>query len=212
MKESNKNKIKVVTVLLLVTTLIFMVAHKVNSSNNDKASSNEISSEKLSSKKAPKLIGTKHSDENTLPHGINQWKYPSEDKPYPVVSDYNDINVVVSLSKQRVYIKDGNDVLYTMYCSSGIDDSTPKGTFTICNRGDNFYNSSLKEGANYWTSFTPNSVYLFHSVPTTANGSYNVKEAQKLGKPASHGCIRLSVPDAKWINNNIPNGTQVTIK
>ena len=211
MKENNKNKIKVVTILLLVATLIFMVAHTVNNNSNDKASSNEISSKKLSSKKTSKLIGIKHS-ENSLPHGVNQWKYPSENKSYPIVSDYNNINIVVSLSKQRVYIKNGNNTLYTMYCSSGIDDSTPKGTFTICNRGDNFYNNSLNEGANYWTSFTPNSVYLFHSVPTTADGNYNVKEAQKLGKPASHGCIRLSVPDAKWINNNIPNGTQVIIK
>ena len=37
------------------------------------------------------------------------------------------------------------------------------------------------------------SSYLFHSVPTKADGSYNLKEAAKLGKSTgSHGCIRLS--------------------
>ncbi|WP_283112987.1 L,D-transpeptidase, partial [Lactobacillus gallinarum] len=28
----------------------------------------------------------------------------------------------------------------------------------------------------------------------------------------SHGCIRLSVPDSKWIMNHIPDGTKVVIK
>jgi peptidoglycan hydrolase-like protein with peptidoglycan-binding domain len=32
-----------------------------------------------------------------------------------------------------------------------------------------------------------------------------------LGNRASHGCIRLSVPDAKWIYDNVGAGTVVTI-
>lgn len=209
MKESNKNKIKVVTIISLVAVLVLVLFNKININNsNNKAYSNELSSKKVSSKNTTKLM----NEDNSLPHGTNQWKYPSEDKPYPVISNYNNINIIVSLNKQRVYIKNGNDTLYTMYCSSGIHNSTPKGTFTICNRGNNFYNNNLNEGANYWTSFTNDNVYLFHSVPTMSDGNYNIKESQKLGKPASHGCIRLSVPDAEWINDNIPNGTKVVIK
>ena len=56
-------------------------------------------------------------------------------------------------------------------------------------------------------------VYLFHSVPTKGDGSYNMKEAAKLGRTqGSHGCIRLSVPDSKWLMDNIPDGTKVVIK
>jgi len=33
----------------------------------------------------------------------------------------------------------------------------------------------------------------------------------KLGSPASHGCIRLKVEDARWIYNNCPAGTTVTV-
>lgn len=37
------------------------------------------------------------------------------------------------------------------------------------------------------------------------------KEAKHLGTKASHGCIRLTIPDAKWIYENIPEKTKVVI-
>ena len=91
---------------------------------------------------------------------------------------------------------------------------TPTGTYSIQGgRGDSFFNYNLGEGANNWTSWSPDNVYLFHSVPTKGDGSYNLKETAKLGRTqGSHGCIRLSVPDSKWIMDNIPNGTKVVIK
>ena len=33
----------------------------------------------------------------------------------------------------------------------------------------------------------------------------------KLGTKASHGCVRLSVDDAKWIYTNCPAGTTVKV-
>ena len=102
---------------------------------------------------------------------------------------------------------DGKNVLYTMYASTGSKDSpTPTGTFHIQKeRGDFFYNAASKEGAKYWVSFKDHGIYLFHTVPTDKNGKFIPKEAQQLGKEAqSHGCVRLSVPDAKWIYKNVP--------
>ncbi len=53
----------------------------------------------------------------------------------------------------------------------------------------------------------------FHSVlysqpdPMSLNvGAYNA-----LGKRASHGCVRLLVADAKWIYDNCPSGTTITV-
>ncbi|NLG37720.1 MAG: L,D-transpeptidase [Clostridiales bacterium] len=54
--------------------------------------------------------------------------------------------------------------------------------------------------------------YLFHSVIFNApgmqgmNGSYN-----NLGRAGSHGCIRLTPEEAKWIFDNCPAGTLVDI-
>lgn len=142
----------------------------------------------------------------------NQWQKPSEDKPYPDLTQYLAIEIEVNLDKQRVYLKDDQTTLYTMYASSGMDNSTPTGHFQIQNRGQHFYNAQEKVGANYWTSFKNWGVYLFHTVPTDIDGHYLPEEAQNLGvRPSSHGCIRLSIPDARWLYQNIPQGTPVTI-
>ena len=43
--------------------------------------------------------------------------------------------------------------------------------------------------------------------------SYNLSAAayNMLGQPASHGCVRLCVRDAKWIYDNCSLGMSVTI-
>lgn len=52
---------------------------------------------------------------------------------------------------------------------------------------------------------------LFHSVPADQPKSNRIigAEYNKLGTPASMGCVRLSVPDAKWIVDNVDTGTWV---
>ncbi len=55
---------------------------------------------------------------------------------------------------------------------------------------------------------------LFHSVYYYENGnpaSLSVKEFNKLGAPASHGCIRMTVADSKWIYDHCPVGTTVIV-
>lgn len=144
---------------------------------------------------------------------------PSETIDYPDITQIQKLNVLVRLHKNRVYIRSGDRVVYTMYCSGGVTNpktgrsTTPEGHFKIqSEQGKTFYNSQLKEGANYWTSFKDHGVYLFHTVPTDQNGNYKPAEAVKLGKePASHGCIRLSIPDAKYIQT-LPVNTPVTIE
>lgn len=121
------------------------------------------------------------------------------------------ISVQVSLSKQKVVVTDAKGrTIKNFICSSGDEGSeTPTGTFTISGRGTSFYNKQLKEGAYYWTRFYGD--YLFHSPPFDENRNMEPEEIQKLGTPASHGCIRLSMGNAKWVYDNIPDGTKVVI-
>ncbi len=145
----------------------------------------------------------------------NAWKHSSEKKPYPKMDLKLHHWIYVSIKDQRVYIKDAkNRTLYTMLCSTGNHNGTPRGTFHVqAERGSHFYNANSKEGANYWTSWKDHGIYLFHSVPVNEKGQYLKKDAHQLGGTAnSHGCIRLSIPDAKWINENVPMGTKVVIK
>lgn len=151
------------------------------------------------------------------------WQKSSETVPYPDLSKVKNLWVKVSLKGNRTYLYDGSKLIYTMYSSGGVyqkdaktgkmKSTTPTGTFYVqAERGDSFYNQELGEGANYYVSWLNHGEYLFHSVPTKADGSYNLKEAAKLGKSTgSHGCIRLSVSDAKWMEQNLPEGTKVVI-
>lgn len=104
-----------------------------------------------------------------------------------------------------------------MAASSGLDtnpnNSTPKGTFYIQpERGEWFYSAGYKEGAEYWVSWKNHGEFLFHSVPMDNDKHVIKNEAEKLGQKASHGCIRLAIPDAKWIYDHIQTGTKVVIR
>lgn len=144
------------------------------------------------------------------------WTKPS-DGEYPIIRKSDKPWIDVSIQKQRVYIKEGDQTLYTMITSSGLDtiadNSTPKGTFFIePERGLWFYNNKEHEGAKYYVSWKNHGEFLFHSVPMTKEGKIIEDEAIKLGQKASHGCFRLTVADAKWIYDHIPVKTKVVIR
>ena len=161
------------------------------------------------------LSGMKDAQAASAQTTTPTWMQPSQKIAYPKWSNMTNPWVYVSTKNQKVYIHGNNKVMYTMYCSTGTKSSpTPKGTYHIQReRGLSFYNPFSKEGANYWVSWKGHGVYLFHSVPVDRNGKYIPSEAKLLGKkPHSHGCIRLSVADAKWMYQTIPYGTKIVIK
>ena len=102
-----------------------------------------------------------------------------------------------------------------MVCSTGKKDTpTPTGTFQAYGQLD------LEDGEWWW--FATYKCYakyaygivggiLFHSVTYTRDKEPLGDEAN-LGRRASHGCIRLTVDDAKWIYDNCPYGTTVVIQ
>ncbi|HEY5562394.1 MAG TPA: L,D-transpeptidase family protein [Clostridiaceae bacterium] len=98
-------------------------------------------------------------------------------------------------------------LIKSMSCSVGAT-STPtvKGHFEIQGRGPMFRVSSNMI-CEYFTQFYGG--YLFHTVLLDNNG--NIIDG-RLGEHISHGCIRLSIADAKFINYNIPSGTSVWVK
>lgn len=115
----------------------------------------------------------------------------------------------VSLAKQRVYVKSGGQTIYTMIASTGVDDATPHGSYTIDTRGEHFYNAEEGMGADYWVQFYGS--YLFHSVPTgEAFGDYLPEEGCQT-RPAR--LARLRAPGrgrrARFYDQ-VPDGTLVT--
>ena len=127
-----------------------------------------------------------------------------------------DYKYLIKINKQQncvtIYEKD-TDGEYTvpvkaMICSTG--SATPLGT----------YNTKIKYRwklllDDVWGQYSTRIVggVLFHSVwyykkdPSTLSATqYN-----KLGTTCSHGCVRLTVEDAKWIYDNCPIGTTVVV-
>lgn len=107
-----------------------------------------------------------------------------------------------------VFRNDGVPVR-SMICSTG--NATPTGTF-YTSRKYRWHTLMGPSYGQYCTLITGD--ILFHSVPynqnynpaSMPNASYN-----KLGTTASHGCVRLTVADAKWIYDNCPLSTRVVI-
>lgn len=204
-KKGKRNRFLALSILVL---LFFLLASNFGRSfsKNDKKASHSMTTESFTTSSSSSTTTT--TKEKTI-----DWRAPSQTKAYPTLQTGDWL--LVSTKQQRVYVKRGEQVLYTMYCSTGTNDSpTPLGTYSIeAERGENFYNAASAEGANYWVSFKDHGIYLFHSVPVDQNGQYIESEAKHLGVTAnSHGCVRLSVADAKWFYENALYGMKVVIE
>lgn len=153
---------------------------------------------------AEKTQSTQQSNPESL------WRDPTGGTQ-PDLSTLEDVSVVVDIAAQRAHVRSANQDVYVMTISTGMNDSTPRGDYVVQGRGEHFYNAGEGMGADYWVNFLGNT-FLFHSVPTGVNfGDYIAGEGAKLGQPASHGCVRLSVADAKWLYEQLPDGTPIHI-
>ena len=122
--------------------------------------------------------------------------------------------VVVSYKKHRVRIYKGKKNnwkrIKNFKCSMGKKSTpTPRGTFKITNKG-RYFNTGSRARCWYWTGFIGN-IYLFHSVLYNRNSRPNHVIDGRLGRNISHGCIRLSLKNAKWIYKNVPRRSKVVI-
>ena len=120
--------------------------------------------------------------------------------------------VHVNLKNQYTYVYKGSKNNWNLekkfLCSTGTEGKeTPTGIYTTKSKGDWFYEPKYKQGGKYWVTFMD--AYMFHSLPFAKDKKTVVDET--LGTPASHGCIRLSIEDAKWIYDNVPIGSKLII-
>lgn len=122
-----------------------------------------------------------------------------------------DYYMYTNLSNHTIFIFTGNNynwkLLKSFTCSVGAA-STPtvKGHFTVGTRGGSFVTDNGLV-CKYFTQISGN--YLFHSVLYNKKG--NLVDG-RLGYNISHGCIRLSLENAKYIYDNIPSSTAIWIQ
>ena len=123
--------------------------------------------------------------------------------------------IVVDRSNTRTIVFQGGKNNWTpaknWLVSVGAPSSaTPAGDYSISGRGYSFDGAlgGTPYTCYYWTNFLDN-VYLFHSIPYN-QGTWTVQDS-RLGGMISHGCVRMATENAKWIYDNVPNGTRVYI-
>lgn len=213
MKKREKIIIFIGTILLGIVITISVITIQSNSTSENNKAHKAISQQKSSNDSTEKRTENTQKIKDRK-EAVHPWNEPSESR-YPIIKDPAQLSVEVSIQKQRVFIKENGKTVYTMICSTGdskAGNPTPTGDFVIePERGDKFYWQEDDDWAYNWVSFSGHGVYLFHSVLMWNEKEVEEKEALRLGQEASHGCIRLPLPDSKWFFDNIPVGTPVKI-
>ncbi|MBQ8074289.1 MAG: peptidoglycan-binding protein [Clostridia bacterium] len=132
--------------------------------------------------------------------------------PYAITVDVtNQVTTVYGLDENNEY----TIPVRRMLCSTGTKASPSEVGDWVLNGRHARWCVFPKWGnsyARYWTRI--NSDIAFHSVIYTAvsNDAMKTSSYKMLGNRASHGCIRLTVEDAKWVYENIGAGTVVSIR
>jgi hypothetical protein len=115
------------------------------------------------------------------------------------------IKIDIKNQKLRYYL--GNVALGEFLVSSGVGNTSPKGMHTITNKSPKAW-SPYGLWMPFWLGLDNGRVGI-HELPVWPNG-YREGE-NHLGKPVSHGCIRLGIGPAEKIYNWAENGTKVLI-
>ena len=143
--------------------------------------------------------------------GVNDEPKPKPPVPYAITVDVtNQVVTVYGLDENGEY----TTVVRQMLCSTGTKAyPSDVGDWVLTGRVARWCEFPQWGGyAQFWTRI--NSSIAFHSVIYSESGntmSLSVSSYNTLGKRASHGCIRLTVADAKWIYDNCGEGVVVTI-
>ncbi len=137
-------------------------------------------------------------DENELP------PFPSGDTYKLVINIYHQF--------ATVYKKDANGeytvpVRYIVVSSGARKTPTPIGTFEMGTSSVRFGKfQTYGVYGQYWRQIV-RSIFCHSLIYESRNPRSYTQSYNELGKRASHGCVRMLVPDARWIYYNLGPGT-----
>jgi len=145
----------------------------------------------------------------------------------------NNKEIKIWLETQQLWAIENGVVLMSVPISSGKDGyKTPKGSYKILNHIETAYSSPYKLWMDNWMALTSPTYgfvgYGLHALPywkvrpgnriegevkdgrLYTNGRL-YEDYMHLGKPMSHGCVRLGIETSKILYDWAANGTSVTI-
>lgn len=133
--------------------------------------------------------------------------------PYDSPPAYNGSKyILIDISEQHMYVYEANELVYSFIVSTGMENSTRIGTFSVLNKIPNAYGA-------IWNIWMPNWLGIYwsgnlqngiHALPILSNGAR--LWAGLLGTPISYGCVVLDVYDAQVLYDWADIGTPVEIR
>lgn len=131
-------------------------------------------------------------------------------KTYTLALSTGSFWVEVNLSKQKLYLWQGGRIIFSCLVSSGISRYlTPTGRFRVWGKFlyDDMRGGSRERGDYYFLPKVPYVIYFYKSF--ALHGTYWHKN---FGRRMSHGCINLSIPDAKYLYQRLKIGDLVVVR
>lgn len=216
--ESQSSGTSTASAVSSTTEAVTTTSKTTTEKTSEKTTSSKTSQTSKTTTTTAKTTTTKKTTTTTTTTTTTAAAVTGENAKYVTKPNYQtDYYIVVFTGSQSivVYGKDEtgayNVPVKCFTCSTGTN-STPtyQGLYAIHKQ----YRWRLLMGGvygQYSSAFSKG--YLFHSVPyrTTDPSTLYENSYNKLGKKASHGCVRLCVRDAKWIYDNCEIGTQVYV-
>ena len=219
-KKQEKQRIILGAIILILAVLITIIAASIINKNTSKEvdakESESLAGEFINNEDIQNLEEDVNEEiiENIVEENEVAENTVTEEKPKNTSGTRYRLEVNCEQNVVNVYEKDENgeykNCVKVMLCSVG--SATPmSGTYSLKKYGGWEWKGLQGDVyGQYATQITGN--ILFHSVPYTKRGdnsSLEYWEYDKLGTPASLGCIRLTVKNAKWIYDNCASGTKV---
>lgn len=217
-------------VILIIALTILITSCNANTSNNTQAENN-ISNSNSESNSDLNANSPANSNSSNSPTGSNDMttsSAPSNDLPQEPETTINPEDLIdfdvehpylIRVNRAEnfatVYGMDVDGVYSIVYktfiCSTGlIPENTPLGVYKT---SDMYRWRLMVDGTYAQYAIRINGQIMLHSVPYTApsNDTLEYWEYNKLGQPASLGCVRFRVSAIKWIYDNCNVGTTVII-
>jgi lipoprotein-anchoring transpeptidase ErfK/SrfK len=171
---------------------------------------------------SPTLIPTETSSPTPTPTATSTFTatpvptntaQPSEgqESPVPQLPAGGKKLIVVSIHQQHLYAYQGNTLIYSFVASTGGNNSTRTGTFSILDKIPKAYG----ENWNFWMPDWMGIYHVgsmengIHSLPLLPNGQRLWGDS--IGTPITYGCVVLGVQDSQELYDWATVGTTVQI-
>jgi lipoprotein-anchoring transpeptidase ErfK/SrfK len=120
-------------------------------------------------------------------------------------------SIVVDLSDQKLYVYNPQqELVRTVLVSTGKASSpTPTGSGQVYSK----HRSVTMRGRAYVAPDVPWALCISQDGMICLHGApWQEAAGERFGVPRSHGCVRVPSPHARWLYENTPVGTPVTIQ